>query len=186
MAPDDGSADDGSADAGSVDDGSAAATSTSIYYPVHIVQQPPNSMVCWYCCLQMIVGYQRGVGQPGLLHDPSEVDWVKSLYDKNSGIGAPGQPSFQSIADALGFKTVYQTMTADGFHDLLATGPIMYAGGPNPSIKSGHCVVINGISDSNIAAIDPYGLSGSGPLDSFISAGNQQMADGSWPIMSCP
>ena len=34
MAPDDGSADDGSADAGSVDDGSAAATSTSIYYPV--------------------------------------------------------------------------------------------------------------------------------------------------------
>ena len=134
----------------------------------------------------MIVGYQRGVGQPGLLHDPSEVDWVKSLYDKNSGIGAPGQPSFQSIADALGFKTVYQTMTADGFHDLLATGPIMYAGGPNPSIKSGHCVVINGISDSNIAAIDPYGLSGSGPLDSFISAGNQQMADGSWPIMSCP
>ena len=125
---------------------------SSIYHDVPVLIQP-QSWACWYTSFQMVVQYQRKRGRATGLKDPSEVAWVKAIYDANNGIGATSDER-EKVATALGFKTSFSSMSADGIWEILQRAPIIYAG-HWPNIASGHFVVITGISENTVSINNP-------------------------------
>lgn len=125
---------------------------SSVFNDVPTMRQP-QSWACWYTSFQMVVAYERGRGRALGLKDPSEVAWIKSIYDANQGIGATPNER-ERVAAALGFQTLFASMSADGIWEILRNVPTVYAG-RWPGRSSGHFVVIVGISDNMIAINNP-------------------------------
>ncbi len=125
----------------------------SIYHPVPAMVQPMD-WACWYTCYQMVVAYQRGVGRPGNLQDPSEVPWVQSIFTANRGVGTDDPEERGRVAAALGFDCHYESVTADGMADLLRGAPIIYDG-QWAGHRNGHAVVIVGISVDDLIINNP-------------------------------
>jgi ABC-type bacteriocin/lantibiotic exporter with double-glycine peptidase domain len=125
---------------------------SSVFHNVPIKLQP-QSWACWYTSFQMVVAYERGRGRGGALKDPSEVGWIKAIYDGNKGIGATSDER-EMVAKALGFQVMFASMSADGIWDILQNVPIIYAG-RWPGRSFGHFVVLVGISETKIAINNP-------------------------------
>ena len=130
----------------------AIAPNSSVFHNVPVMRQP-QSWACWYTSFQMVVTYERRRGRGTGLKDPSEVPWIKAIYDANNGIGATPDER-EKVARALGFQVLFASMSADGIWDILRNVPIIYAG-RWPGRSFGHFVVLVGISETRLAINNP-------------------------------
>ena len=89
----------------------------SVLHQVPIMRQP-QTWACWYTAFQMVVAYERGRGGDAGLKDPSEVAWIKSIYDGNKGIGST-KDEREKVAKALGFETLFASVSVEGIWDML-------------------------------------------------------------------
>jgi hypothetical protein len=74
----------------------------------------------------MVVAYERDRGRGAESKDPSEVAWIKSIYDANQGIGATPDER-ENVARALGFQPLFASLSAEGVWEILLFVPIIYA-----------------------------------------------------------
>jgi ABC-type bacteriocin/lantibiotic exporter with double-glycine peptidase domain len=130
----------------------AIVPNSSVLHQVPIMRQP-QTWACWYTSFQMVVAYERGRGGDAGLKDPSEVAWIKSIYDGNKGIGST-KDEREKVAKALGFETLFASVSVEGIWDMLRSVPLIYAG-RWPGGSFGHFVVIVGISDTRIVINNP-------------------------------
>jgi hypothetical protein len=125
---------------------------SSVYHNVPVMRQP-QTWACWYTSLQMVVKYQRDHGRGAGLIDPSENAWTKSIYDANLGIGSTPAER-QKVADVLGFRTLFASVSAEGIWEIMTDVPIVYAG-RWAGRSFGHWVVMVGISQTTLAINNP-------------------------------
>ena len=127
------------------------APNSSVFHNVPAIRQP-QSWACWYTSFQMVVAYERGRGNR-TLKDPSEVPWVKAIYDANQGIGSTDDER-ERVAWALGFEALFASLSAEGVWQIMRNVPIIYAG-RWPGKNFGHWVVLVGISETKLAINNP-------------------------------
>ena len=125
---------------------------TSVLHNVPAMIQP-QTWACWYTAFQMVVTYERARNRASPLKDPSEVPWVKAIFDANKGIGATSDER-EKVAKALGFETLYASVSEEGLWRMITAVPVVYAG-HWPGKTFGHFIVIVGISGGRIYINNP-------------------------------
>ena len=139
---------------------------TSIYHSVPALRQP-QTWACWYTSAQMVVGYHRTIGTAPWLRDPSEVPWVHALFTTNRGVGGTTGER-ERVAHALGLECTFMSLTNEGMWELLHGGPVIYAG-RWPNRRSGHWVVIVGLSGNTLVINNPSRGQESYDYNTFMS-----------------
>jgi ABC-type bacteriocin/lantibiotic exporter with double-glycine peptidase domain len=127
----------------------------------------------------MVVAYQRRRNRGGELKNPSEVKWIKDIYDANHGISATIDER-EKVARALGFRVLNASMSAEGIWEILQDVPIIYAG-HWPGRSSGHFVVLVGISGKKLAINNP--ASGMETCDYYRFAGKVLLQSAERPLI---
>jgi len=126
-----------------------------IYYDVPFIPQPTN-VYCWSSSIAMILWWKQNEHEQASTQEsltPTQVavynDWWNYWFPK--GLDYKDQRPFE----AWKFTTLApQSMTLDGFRDILSNSPIWiaYDGCTNPLANCGHSVVVVGATSDGTEA----------------------------------